>query len=659
MTGVSLNGEYQQLSDELFFDYYSSFTLSFSSLDFREMENVHYEYRFADGPQDIWHRMPVSMSDIHFIHLSSGTHELQVRACDSGVYSAVKKMIIHITPPWYRSWWAYALYILFTLGVMAILILYYKNKRLAEINEGKIRTFVDISHEFRSPLTLIKSPLEQLLQHNYDPQTNRALRNIARNADRLLLLVNQILSIRKIEKGKLQLYYAETNLTAFISDLCHAFDYQIEKRHITLTFSSSNEHLMAWIDRDNFDKVMSNLVGNAVKYVDDGGKIAVDLKRCGESIRITVTDNGPGINKKQLKRIFERFYQTSESTSVGQMGYGIGLNLAYKIVHLHGGTIEADNCQDTHGAVFTVSLPMGNSHLPKEQLIADDSNSIRTSVAEASVIALGNISDSPRRIRKKTSYRIVVVDDDEEIRQFLRMELEPIYHVQTYANGQLALEAISNEVPDLVISDVMMPVMDGYQLLYRIKNNTKTSHVPVVLLTTKTDHQSRIEGFEQGADAYIDKPFNLEELEVRIAGLIANQNRMKGKFSGLQEQEGTVRKIELKGNNEQLMERIMKVVNERLDDSDFNVDALADILGISRVQLFRRVKEITGITIGEFIRNLRMQQAAELLAKGDVTVSQVAYAIGMVSPAHFTAAFKKYFGVSPSEYMKKHAKRLE
>lgn len=657
LTGVSLNGEPQQLSDELFFDYYSSFTLSFSSLDFREMENVYYEYRFTDDPQGFWHRMPASMSDIHFIHLSSGTHELEVRACDSGVYSAVKKMIIHITPPWYRSWWAYTLYMLFTLGVVTILILYYKSKKLAKMNEDKIRTFVDISHEFRSPLTLIKSPLEQLLQHNYDSQTNRALRYIARNTDRLLALVNQILSIRKIEKGQLKLAYVETNLTVFLSDLCHVFDYETEKRHIELSFSSSDEQLSAWIDPDSFDKVMSNLIGNALKFVEDHGKITMELKRYGGKILITVTDDGPGINKKQLKQIFERFYQTSETTSAGQMGYGIGLNLAYKIVHLHGGTIEADNRRDTHGAVFTVSLPMGNSHLPKEQLV-DDGN-VNMPMVETNVSISDIIGEKSHRVRKKTNYRIFVVDDDKEICQFLMSELGLIYHVRTYTNGQLALEAISDEVPDLVVSDVVMPVMDGYQLLHRIKNNTKTSHIPVVLLTTKNDHQSRIEGFEQGADAYIDKPFNLEELEVRIAGLIANHNRMKGKFSGLQEQEGTVRKIELKGNNALLMEKIMKVVNERLGDSEFNVDALADIIGMSRVQLFRRVKEITGITVGEFIRNLRMQQAAELLTKGDITVSQVAYAIGMANPPHFTAAFKKYFGVSPSEYMKKHSKKTE
>ena len=235
------------------------------------------------------------------------------------------------------------------------------------------------------------------------------------------------------------------------------------------------------------------------------------------------------------------------------------------------------------------------------------------------------------------------------------------YHAEAYADGLEAFEAIVDTLPDLVVSDVMMPKLDGFALLRRLKNNTKTSHIPVILLTTKIEHQSHLEGLECGADAYIDKPFNLEELQASIASLIANRNRLRGKFSGMQEQKEAVKQIELKGNDAQLMEKIMKIVNERLADSNFNVEELADAVGLSRVQLHRRVKEMTGIAVGEFIRNLRMQQAAKLFEQGDVTVSQVTYAVGMVNPNHFSAAFKKYFGVTPSEYMAKHAQnaRLE
>lgn len=639
----------------------NTFTLQFSSMDFREVQNVYYEYRFADEAADLWHQTSHGQSEITFTHLSSGKHQLQVRAVDNGVRSKVKQIEIRITPPWYRSWWAYTLYILLLGGVVAILWLYWRHKQLADTNESKIRFFVDISHELRSPLTLIKSPLDRLLGSEHDPNTIRALQNMQRNVDRLLQLVNQILSIRKIEKGQMTLHFAETNMTAFVGDICKQYDYLVEKHKIQLSFYSPIDPLNAWIDREHFDKVVSNLINNALKYVGDGGKVDVELIHQPEQhlFRLAVRDNGPGIDEDQLRKVFERFYQTSARPVAGQMGYGIGLNLAHQIVKLHGGDIKASNRGDGHGAEFLVTVPLGNGHLAKEQLV--ESGYFSTSSPAPTVVtpAASSPERPERKHRKKTSYQIAVVDDDDEMRNFLITELSYSYHVRGYANGKEALEGITNQMTDLVISDVMMPVMDGYTLLKRLKNNTRTTHLPVILLTTKTELQSRIEGLEQGADAYLDKPFDMEELEACVAGLIENRNRMKGKFSGVQEQEGQVRQIELKGIDEELMEKMMKTINERLSDSDFNVDALADAVGLSRVQLHRRVKKMMGISVGEFIRNLRLQQAAKLLEKGDMSVAQVTYAVGMANPTHFTVAFAKYFGVTPMEYMTKHSKKEE
>ena len=669
LTAIEENGEMMPPYGDLRFGYDSSFTLYFSPMDYREMENVYYEYRFASEPSDVWHRLQPGGSQLSFIHLASGSYELQVRACDNGVYSPVKEFSLHITPPWWRSWWAYLIYLIMAAGIAFWAWQYYRRHEEAEANEAKIRFFVDISHELRSPLTLIKSPLDMLLKRtDFDAQTVRALMNMSRNTDRLLTLVNQILSIRKIEKGQMKFHYAETDLKMFVENLVHAFELQAEKRKVSLTFSAADEPLMAWIDRDWFNKVINNLISNALKYVEDGGEVKVEVRGQKEEISVMVIDNGPGIDEAQLKRVFERFYQTSARPAAGQMGYGIGLNLAYKIARLHGGTIEAANRKDVeHGTVFTVTLPTGNSHLKSEECKQEGEEGLARQPEGDRQLATaleGNAENTvetnaslpkERKPRKKTNYRVVVVDDDEEIRQFLQTELSYTYHVSTFADGQQALEAVSVEQPDLVISDVVMPVMDGIQLLHRLKNNTRTSHIPVILLTTKTEHQSRIAGLDEGADAYMDKPFNLEELEARAAGLIANRQRMKGKYSGIQEQQGTVKEVELKGNDEQLMERIMKVVNERLTDEDFNVEVLVDAVGLSRAQFHRRMKDMTGLSPAEFIRNLRMQQAAKLLEKGDVSVAQVTYAIGMSNPNHFTAAFRKYFGVSPTEYMAKHS----
>jgi len=631
----------------------NTFSLRFSPMDFRDPQSMHYEFRFADEPRDQWYQTESGRSEIFFSHLSPGRHTLVVRAYDNGAYSPEKQLLIKVRPPWYRTWWAYICYILLILGIIALWQLNYRSRKQAEANEDKIKFFVDISHELRSPLTLIKSPLSQLLSEPHDDRTTRALRNMERNTNRLLTLSNQILSIRKMEKGQMTLHYAKTPLADFVEDICHDYDYQAQRRQVSLNFVNKAPQMQVWIDRDNFDKVVTNLINNAIKYTGENGHIDVLVEETTDQhhARLSVRDDGPGIEEAQLQKIFQRFYQTSARPVAGQMSYGIGLNLTQKIVALHGGTVSAHNRTDGHGSVFTVLLPLGCSHLMADQLVED---SYFGGVPDAGPTLPVTDANGPRKARKKTSYSIAIVDDDDEIRSFLETELGESYRILAYPDGQKALEGIVDNVPDLVVSDVLMPVMDGVELLKRLKSSTATSHIPVILLTTKTEHESRIRGLQQGADAYVDKPFNLEELETRIAGLIANRARMKGKFSGAQEQRDVVRQVELKGNDASLMEKIMKAVNERLDDSEFNVEALADTVGLSRVQLHRRVKEITGITVGEFIRNIRLQQAARLLEEGDTTVSQVTYAVGFANPTHFSSAFKKHFGVTPSEYLSKH-----
>ena len=651
MTGLYLQGRQVVMPDDAIrLDYRdNTFTLRFSTMDFRENDNIYYEYRFKDEPRGVWHQTAAGTSEITLTHLAPGSHQLFVRACEGGVTSDIKKIDIRITPPWWRSWWAYTLYIMAALAVIALAFTAYRRKQQADNNESEIRFLIDVGHELRSPLTLIKSPLDMLLRHGYDQQTDRALRGMKRNTDRMLQLVNQILSIRRIEKGQMRLHYAQTDMTQFVADIVHDYDYEAEKRKITLSFTADGDGLKAYIDRDNFDKVVNNLLTNALKYTQDGGEVTVALAADGGRLRLTVSDNGQGIDEEQLKRVFDRFYQVSSRTASGQLGFGIGLNLTYKLVKLHGGDITARNRTDGQtGSVFTVTLPQGAGHLAKDCIVdgsyfAGKTEKDNRRRAEGEAAASGE--PKQRKPRRATNYRVAVVDDDEGIRNFLSSEMGLDYHVDTYANGREALEAVTDTLPDLVVSDVMMPEMDGFTLLRRLKNNTKTSHIPVILLTTKVEQAARVEGLDYGADAYIDKPFDLEELLATAASLIANRQRVRGKFSGVQEQKDAVKPIELKGNDAQLMEKIMKVVNDRLSDSDFNVEALAADVGLSRVQLHRRVKEMTGITIGEFIRNLRMQQAARLFEQGDITVSQVTYA----------AAFKKYFGVTPSEYMAKHA----
>lgn len=641
----------------------NAFRIRFSAMDFRNPENLSFEYRLSSSKNDSWRRTPVGYNEVDFNNLGYGDHTLSVRTIYNEESSEILETVITVRPPWYLSSLAKVIYVMLIVSMLVFAWSYYRHRKNAELSEEKIRFFIDVSHEIRSPLTLIKSPLESLLKESHDEKTMSALNSISRNTDRLMQLVDQILNIRRMEKGGLRMNFVRTDVRAELVDICSDFEYVSRKRNIAFVLDAK-EAVEAWTDRPSLHKIIRNMVSNAFKYVSDGGKIEIILSRETDSrvkgplrdaMKLVVRDNGEGIDENEIRHIFERFYQVRSSNSRKSLGYGIGLNLTSKLVQQHGGIITARNRADGSGAEFTIMIPLGKAHLPAEFVNERGDDVLPLEKERGQEMLVEDVPAARHSSRRRTTDRVVVVDDDEEIRNFLVSELGNIYHVSAYSDGQQALQAISENVPQLVISDVSMPVMDGFTLLHRLKNNTATSHVPVVMLTTRVEHDAHVAGFTQGADAYMDKPFDIEELIALCSSLIANRTRMKGKLTGMQEQEGVVKQVEMKGNDQQLMERVMKVVNERLCDSDFNVEALADEVGLSRVQLHRRIKDITGITVGEFIRNLRLKQAAELLAKGDVTVSQVTYALGMSNPTHFTAAFKRYFGVTPTEYMKKHS----
>lgn len=629
----------------------NTFTLCFSTLDYREPENLSYEYRLLTTADEKWLSTMPGVNQVTFNHLSPGKYRLEVRTVENGIYTPTRTIDLLITPPWYRSAWAYVLYTFISISLLVLLFWVLRRKRRDEINEAKLRFFINMSHEFRSPITLIISPLESLLKQEYDTNTMRSLRGMYKNANRMMSLVNQLLDIRKIDKGQMRISCSETNLVDFTKEICSIYDYQAQKKQINLSFEAVQEHIPVWIDKNHFDKIVVNLLSNAFKFVPDGGEIAVKLSigqnpsgkfPLKEYVEITVTDSGTGINEKQLKKIFERFYQGDSL-----IGYGIGLNLSRMLVELHRGVIFAANRIDATGSIFTVHIPLGNAHLTKEEILLD---AVEPQIDSSNKLALVEKPEKRSYVRKKTNYKVLVVDDDEEICNFLQTELSESYRVLICNNGMDALQTAQSKLPDLIISDVVMPELDGLTLLKRLKSDAVTSHIPIILLTSEVGHNARIKGFDKGADAYVGKPFNLEELEVRIASLIANRTRLKGKFTGAQEQEDKLNRITVKSNDDVLIERIMKVINEQLSNSDFNVAMLADEVGLSRVQLHRRMKELTGISSADFIRNIRMKQAATLLRSGGVNVSQVSYMVGFSNNAHFSTAFKKYFGMSPSEY---------
>ena len=379
--------------------------------------------------------------------------------------------------------------------------------------------------------------------------------------------------------------------------------------------------------------VIHNLYpAGAVTY--EGGAFSDD--KGNDEIVIQVTDNGIGLDETNTDRLFERFYQGSNSRDVHLDGTGIGLNLSKAIVEMHGGSISAANRDDgMRGTTLTVKLPTGNEHLKPEEIMTEEES---------------QQSQAGTRKQASKNFRILIADDDVEIASYIRNELGNWYRFDAAPNGKEALKALLTGNYDLLISDIMMPEMDGITLLKKIKSNPNISDIPVILLTSKSEVSDRLEGFKKGADAFLAKPFNMEELHILIDNLVDNVRRLRGKFSGAQQQEEKMEKVEVKGNNDVLMERIMKCINENLQDADFNVEKLTEKVGISRAQLHRKMKEITGISAGDFIRNLRLEQAARLIKEKKINVTQVAYAVGFNNQAHFSTVFKKHYGMTPTEY---------
>jgi len=641
----------------------NAFSFTFSTLDFRVPGNISYEYRMKET-DDKWIILPQGTNRITYNNLPPGKYNLEVKANENGVFSPIRKLVITILPPWYLTTLAKICYLLFLLGCFG-LVLYWQTKRMEkkrreEINEEKMKFFINISHEIRSPMTLIISPLSMLMKKEYDDVTTKALHSMYKNANRILTLINQMLDIRKIDKGQMRMTYSETDLVAFISEMIEVYEYQANQRRINLSFQHGPDKLPVWIDRNNFDKVLVNLIGNALKFSGEDGQISLtltegeDLKATGALKRyaeILIVDSGIGLDEKTIDRIFDRFYQDKTNALSGS---GIGLNLCKTLVELHQGTITAANRQDTKGSCFTIRIPLGNSHLKKEEVVEQylSPRIILNQNQSTELIA----SQKKQAVKSKTRNRILIIDDSEELLLYLKEELDVIYKVITCNNANDGLRIALEQNPDLIISDVVMPEMDGFTLLKKVKTNANISHIPVVLLTSKTEYDNRIKGWDKGADAILTKPFSIEELILICSNLISNRLRLKGKFSGAQDQEDKSKPVEVKSNDEEFMGRVMAVINKNMDNPLLSVEMLAEEVGISRVQLHRKLKELAGMSSSEFIKNIRLRHAVDLLKSKKINVSQVAYQVGYTNPALFSMAFKKYFGVSPSEYVEKEEK---
>ena len=618
---------------------FKSIVLSFSQLDYQSVGNIVFQYRINGGK---WISNAAGDNSFNFTGLSYGHYRIEVRTYCNGKYSTYKKVInLDVLAPWFLTVWAKLLYLFLILGLTAAAIIVYLRKKKRDMEEAKMQFLINATHDIRSPLTLIMEPLKKLKERLGNAEEYQAdIDTIDRNAQRLLTLVNQILDKRRLDKHQMNLSCRETNLVEFSQGLVSLFTYNANLRGINIRLEMPETPVNAWIDRNKLDKAIANLLSNAFKYTPNGGEIIFRIEKQDKKVLLYVIDSGKGLGKNDdAKTLFERFYQGKNSADMHLGGSGIGLNLCRSIVRLHGGDVTARNREDgTSGACFIIELPLGKEHLKDSQINSD---------------YVVNGKKQQRGAASRNS-KILLVDDDIEICRYLKSELSDWYRFVICNNGKEALKQLLSGDFDLVVSDVVMPEMDGITLLRNIKGNANISHVPVIMLTSKSEISDRLEGIKLGADAYLAKPFSLEELHLTIDNLIDNVRRLKGKFSGALKQDDKVEKVEVKGYDEELMERIMKVVNENLSDSDFNVEKMCDEVGVSRTQLHRKLKEMTGVPTSEFLRNIRLNEAARLIREHKINITQVSYMVGFANNSHFSTAFKKYFGMSPTEYAAKY-----
>lgn len=668
----------------------NSFTIEFGVKQLNAPDGLRYEYTVNGGSPEV---LPAGVHGITFSNLPHGKYKIRVSLHGHPEVS-VCEVTVYVHTVWYNHWLAWIVYLcLFALGLYHAAK--YTKKHIAtqrelqehqhqdEINNSKLQMFTNISHDIRTPMTLIISPLEKLMKDDSDEaKRKRNYETMHRNASRILNLVNQLMDVRKIENGKMEMSLSRQDIIPVIGNVCESFVEKAAEKNVTFTYIHDGfDHLFANIDLQHFDKIFANLISNAMKFVPEGGVVTVCINKIGDDkVQIAVNDNGIGIPEKDRAHIFERFYQvrdndvnkTPNAAVDARMqatgGTGVGLHLAKAIVEMHGGTIRVDDGNEGIGCRIVVEIPFDATaqqvtpQAAVAEAVAEPAGAVETKLASVeekqdtesetkAETKTETEQTSSRRQQVQTNYRVLIVDDDPEIAEYIRQELSGRYHCSICNNGRDALESVLKNPPHLVISDVLMPEMSGIELTKRIKANVNINHIPVVLVTALSDTQSNVEGLNVGAAAYLTKPFDVTLLKTTVDNIIKSRQRLKNVYEGKQTVEKKIPKTELDTPDERLMKRVMKIVEQHIFDHNLSVELLATEVGISRVHLNRKLKELTNQTTTDFIKNIRLKRAAELLGQKKHSIAEVADMVGFQNANNFSTAFRKLFGVSPRDYM--------
>ena len=646
-----------------------SFSIELATRPIMQTFSVAYRYALDN---DAWQTLPPTVNRVMFSRISSGSHTFRFQIDVDGTLSPVESIQIVIACPWFLRWWAWVLGLI-VLGSVVWLVIQqlrrrYREKRIrirhareVAANEEKLQFFINLAHEIRTPMTLVVSPLQKLMSQDKDPERLRSYRLIDRNANRVLGLINEIMNLRKLDKAQMRLQCQRLSPAKLLDDLCDTVSDLTEERQINLKYNNFlPEGFASWIDKGCFDKIVINLLSNAIKYTPHGGRITVESSLTPDKmLSVSVTDTGIGIDPEDKKHVFELFYR-SNVNNPHAMGTGIGLNLVKALITLHHGNVQAEDNPEGQGTKLSFTLPTrDDAYKDKEKITRQERGAeLVDNLDEVTIVkkSMGQTLDETSSGSNRSSRRVLVVDDEEEILNYLVSELRPTYRVVTCLNGREALEKLLENADsyDLVLSDVMMPEMDGVELCRYIRSNVLLNHLPVVLLTAKTSDEDRLKSLEIGANAFISKPFNLEILLKTIKNLIDEHERLRSSFSGLQLPTDKVDTPDLQSPDQRLLQRILKVINENLSNTELTGEIIAEKVGLSRVHLYRKLKELTNQTARNYIRNIRLAKAAELLTQRKMSIAEVAYEVGFSSPNNFATAFKEMYGMTPTAYNEKH-----
>ena len=645
------------------------FTLEFAALDFINSSSSLYTY-YLEGFDKDWNESSTNRVAT-YTNLNPDDYTLRVKRILPGNPPSDKELTLRITivPPFYMTWWFRTIMILIGIALAYMLIKFIFNREkikhelifektkarnLHELDMLKLRLFTNISHEIRTPLTLILGPLEKLISKKVpDEEMASHLSLVYRNTKQLDRLINQLLDFRKIETGNLKLEITEGDMVTLISEIVNSFREYAKEKQITLEFHTLKKKLVAYFDPDKIKAILNNLISNALKYTDEGGMVSVHLSIVFADpeedslndqleehlIEISVKDTGKGISDSNIEKIFTRFFRVDSKNET--TGTGIGLSLVKELVKLHRGTIDVIS-RPGKGSKFIIRIPYETEECDELTGIKEESNGAKPVKSFRSITG-------PETGLETNAKIMLIVEDNADVRFFIKSHFESVYSVYEARNGKEGWDIATEVIPDVIISDILMPDVDGYEFCKRIKKDERTSHIPVLLLTALHSKEHEMEGLSCGADDYITKPFDISILQTKVENMLQIRNTLREKYTG----QLVLKPSDLKitSPDERFLRKAIDIVEKNISNADLDIEQFASEIGVSRMQLYRKFDALTNMTVKEFVRSIRLKRAAQLLLEKKMTITEIAYAVGFKDLSHFRKCFHREFGMSASEYI--------